>query len=178
MAALSQPLLRLSGGVYRLCARAFGSTATAHKYQPLQFCETAAEAVADIQDGATLLVGGFGLCGIPENLIAAVRDSGAQNLTCVSNNAGVRAPQEATPRLSLLFLPRPSHTIFHLPFVFRLPCHALTLSRLQSQIHLPPLAHPSPPTRSLPYTSKWLRLTIVSMCHNYHQYVHASITGG
>ena len=42
-----------------------------------------------IKDGQVLAVGGFGLCGIPEALIAAVRDSGAQNLTAVSNNAGV-----------------------------------------------------------------------------------------
>src|SRR5262245_38915563 len=50
---------------------------------------TAAEAIADVHDGATLLVGGFGLCGIPENLIAALRDKGVKNLTVVSNNAGV-----------------------------------------------------------------------------------------
>jgi len=42
-----------------------------------------------IQDGQMVAVGGFGLCGIPEALIEAVRDSGVQNLTCVSNNAGV-----------------------------------------------------------------------------------------
>ena len=42
-----------------------------------------------IKDGQTLAVGGFGLCGIPEALIAAVRDSGAKNLTAISNNAGV-----------------------------------------------------------------------------------------
>ncbi len=42
-----------------------------------------------IADGQTLAVGGFGLCGIPEALIAAVRDSGAKNLTAISNNAGV-----------------------------------------------------------------------------------------
>ncbi len=40
-------------------------------------------------DGDTILLGGFGLCGIPENLIIALRDSGIKNLTCVSNNAGV-----------------------------------------------------------------------------------------
>ncbi len=40
-------------------------------------------------DGMTVAVGGFGLCGIPDALIAALRDSGAKNLTCVSNNAGV-----------------------------------------------------------------------------------------
>lgn len=42
-----------------------------------------------IQDGQTLAIGGFGLCGIPENLILALRDSGAKDLTCISNNAGV-----------------------------------------------------------------------------------------
>jgi len=46
-------------------------------------------AVAAIQDGATILLGGFGLCGIPENLIAALRRKGAKNLTLVSNNAGI-----------------------------------------------------------------------------------------
>jgi 3-oxoacid CoA-transferase subunit A len=46
-------------------------------------------AIAAIQDGATILLGGFGLCGIPENLIAALRRKGARDLTLVSNNAGV-----------------------------------------------------------------------------------------
>jgi len=41
------------------------------------------------RDGLTVMSGGFGLCGIPENLIAALRDSGASNLTVISNNAGV-----------------------------------------------------------------------------------------
>ena len=53
-----------------------------------QFYKDARAAVADIPDGAHLLVGGFGLCGIPENLIAAIREKGTKNLTCVSNNAG------------------------------------------------------------------------------------------
>ncbi|HYQ89532.1 MAG TPA: CoA transferase subunit A [Candidatus Binatia bacterium] len=44
---------------------------------------------AGIKDGATILFGGFGLCGIPENMILALRDSGVKDLTCVSNNAGV-----------------------------------------------------------------------------------------
>ncbi len=47
------------------------------------------EAVKDIPSGATLLLGGFGLCGIPENCIAALVRSGVDNLTCISNNAGV-----------------------------------------------------------------------------------------
>jgi 3-oxoacid CoA-transferase subunit A len=51
---------------------------------------SAAAALADVvADGQTVAVGGFGLCGIPEALIAALRDSGVKNLTCVSNNAGV-----------------------------------------------------------------------------------------
>src|SRR5512141_1667684 len=50
---------------------------------------SAAEALRDVRDGATLVVGGFGLCGIPENLIQALVDRGVKNLTCVSNNAGV-----------------------------------------------------------------------------------------
>jgi len=49
----------------------------------------AAEAIADVQDGATIMLGGFGLCGIPENLIMALRDKGTKNLTIISNNAGV-----------------------------------------------------------------------------------------
>ena len=51
--------------------------------------ENAAAAVADIQDGATLMLGGFGLCGIPENCIAALVNTGVKDLTCISNNAGV-----------------------------------------------------------------------------------------
>jgi len=47
------------------------------------------EALQGIRDGMTLMVGGFGLCGIPENLIAAVVRNGAKELTCISNNAGV-----------------------------------------------------------------------------------------
>src|SRR5438132_7534266 len=50
---------------------------------------SADEAVSDIGDGALLVVGGFGLCGIPENLIQALVRRNVRNLTCVSNNAGV-----------------------------------------------------------------------------------------
>jgi 3-oxoacid CoA-transferase subunit A len=49
----------------------------------------AEEAIADIPDGAVLMLGGFGLCGIPENCIAALVKRGTKNLTCISNNAGV-----------------------------------------------------------------------------------------
>src|SRR6204780_2910859 len=42
-----------------------------------------------LKDGMTIMAGGFGLCGIPESLILAIRDSGVKNLTVVSNNAGV-----------------------------------------------------------------------------------------
>lgn len=56
---------------------------------------TAADAFADLRekgilyDGCTVMVGGFGLCGIPEQLILALRDTGVRDLTCISNNAGV-----------------------------------------------------------------------------------------
>lgn len=49
----------------------------------------AAQAIADIQEGATIMFGGFGLCGIPENCIQALRDKGTRRLICISNNAGV-----------------------------------------------------------------------------------------
>ncbi|MGY6519965.1 MAG: CoA transferase subunit A [Lysobacteraceae bacterium] len=68
MSATSQPAARARGKTY----------------------EDAAAALADlVRDGQTLAVGGFGLCGIPEALIAALRDSGARDLTVISNNAGV-----------------------------------------------------------------------------------------
>src|SRR6188508_3517123 len=47
------------------------------------------EAIHDIGDGAVLMLGGFGLCGIPENCITALVKKGVKNLTCISNNAGV-----------------------------------------------------------------------------------------
>lgn len=49
----------------------------------------AIEAIADIRDGNTIMLGGFGLCGIPENCIAALVTKGVKNLTCISNNAGI-----------------------------------------------------------------------------------------
>ncbi|MGE5521708.1 MAG: CoA transferase subunit A [Candidatus Dadabacteria bacterium] len=50
---------------------------------------TAEEALFDVTDGATIMLGGFGLCGIPENSIEALREKQVKNLTCISNNAGV-----------------------------------------------------------------------------------------
>jgi len=50
---------------------------------------SADEAVADIQDGVTLMAGGFGLCGIPENLIAALHRRGVKGLSIISNNCGI-----------------------------------------------------------------------------------------
>src|SRR5216117_2672944 len=50
---------------------------------------SADEAVATIPEGATIMMGGFGLCGIPENLIAALHTRGTRGLTVISNNAGV-----------------------------------------------------------------------------------------
>src|SRR5471032_2928026 len=50
---------------------------------------TAAEAVKKITNGATILIGGFGVCGLPENLLIALKEHGAINLTLVSNNAGL-----------------------------------------------------------------------------------------
>lgn len=47
------------------------------------------EALVDIEDGMTLMIGGFGLCGIPENSIAELVNKRIKNLTCISNNAGV-----------------------------------------------------------------------------------------
>jgi 3-oxoacid CoA-transferase subunit A len=51
--------------------------------------KNAQEGIEGLKDGMTLMVGGFGLCGIPENCISALVELGAKNLTCISNNAGV-----------------------------------------------------------------------------------------
>lgn len=55
----------------------------------VEIYNSAEEAVRDIKPKSTLLVGGFGLCGIPENLIQALSKTGANELTVVSNNAGI-----------------------------------------------------------------------------------------
>lgn len=54
-----------------------------------RICTSFQEVVEDIHDGATLMVGGFGLCGIPENLILALVDKGVKDLTVISNNCGI-----------------------------------------------------------------------------------------
>ena len=51
--------------------------------------KNAKEAIRDIKDGCSILLGGFGLCGIPENCIDALEESGVKDLTCISNNAGI-----------------------------------------------------------------------------------------
>src|SRR5476649_1000473 len=52
--------------------------------------DSAREALSGVLfDGMTIMAGGFGLCGIPENLIAAIRDAGTKNLTVISNNCGI-----------------------------------------------------------------------------------------
>src|SRR3982751_5165990 len=53
------------------------------------YSDAGAALAGAVKDGMTIMAGGFGLCGIPETLILAIRDSGAKNLTFVSNNAGV-----------------------------------------------------------------------------------------
>ena len=51
--------------------------------------KNAVEAIEGVDDGMTLMLGGFGLCGIPENAISALSESGVKSLTCISNNAGI-----------------------------------------------------------------------------------------
>ena len=53
------------------------------------YSDANAALAGQVRDGMTVMAGGFGLCGIPSRLIEAVRDSGARNLTCISNNAGI-----------------------------------------------------------------------------------------
>ncbi|XP_066460950.1 succinyl-CoA:3-ketoacid coenzyme A transferase 1, mitochondrial [Eleutherodactylus coqui] len=73
------------GAHSKVCACHF-STSSSHN---AKYYSDPVEAVKDIPDGATLLVGGFGLCGIPENLIGGLLKTGVKGITAVSNNAGV-----------------------------------------------------------------------------------------
>ena len=70
------------------CLPTLNFSTTSHLNAP-KFCNTPLEAVQDIPNGSKLLVGGFGLCGIPENLISGLLETKAKDLTVVSNNAGV-----------------------------------------------------------------------------------------
>src|SRR5262245_42991748 len=82
-------------------SRSSGRIATACRHSPRHiqqgkqmpgnkvFADANPELTGLTRDGMTIMAGGFGLCGIPENLIRALRDSGARNLTVISNNAGV-----------------------------------------------------------------------------------------
>jgi len=96
--AVTQSLLRTAAP--RLSGRAFRGFAPARPWlqagrlastvsSSSKVVASADEAIADIRDGSTICVGGFGLCGIPENLIAALQRKGVKDLTAVSNNAGV-----------------------------------------------------------------------------------------
>jgi len=72
------------GRTRKRCKRHFAGGWAMNKIFP-----DADAAIADLGDGATIMVGGFGLCGIPENLIEAVRRKGVRNLSVISNNAGI-----------------------------------------------------------------------------------------
>ncbi|XP_035235955.1 3-oxoacid CoA transferase 1a [Anguilla anguilla] len=95
-------LSRAEKVIFRNLSAAFRSNIAAHRVNKTcscyfstssgrksRFYTDSSEAVKDIPNGATLLVGGFGLCGIPENLINSLLKTGVKNLTAVSNNAGV-----------------------------------------------------------------------------------------
>ncbi|XP_034956460.1 succinyl-CoA:3-ketoacid coenzyme A transferase 1, mitochondrial [Zootoca vivipara] len=73
----------------RAPAKSCGCYFSTSNHHNTQFYNDPVEAVKDIPNGATLLVGGFGLCGIPENLIGALLKTGVKGITAVSNNAGV-----------------------------------------------------------------------------------------
>ncbi|XP_024054731.2 succinyl-CoA:3-ketoacid coenzyme A transferase 1, mitochondrial [Terrapene carolina triunguis] len=70
-------------------AKICGCYFSTSSHRNTKFYTDAVEAVKDIPDGATVLVGGFGLCGIPENLIGGLLKTGVKGITAVSNNAGV-----------------------------------------------------------------------------------------
>ncbi len=73
----------------RLQSPIYFSNFTRQLLQMNKVVKDADEAIYDITDGMTLMLGGFGLCGLPENCIAALVRKGVKDLTCISNNAGV-----------------------------------------------------------------------------------------
>ncbi|XP_059830239.1 3-oxoacid CoA transferase 1a isoform X3 [Hypanus sabinus] len=89
MAALRGTLLRGSRGIFTPWRQGCSCFFSTSAQRPTKFYDDAEAAVKDIPDGSTLLVGGFGLCGIPENLIGALLKTGIKGITAVSNNAGV-----------------------------------------------------------------------------------------
>ena len=58
-------------------------------YQVAKICNTPQEAIRGIKNGSFLLVGGFGICGVPANLIQAIKEANIKELTCASNNCGL-----------------------------------------------------------------------------------------
>ncbi|KAL1447765.1 hypothetical protein MTO96_028340 [Rhipicephalus appendiculatus] len=83
--ALCRICAPLLGRNQHLAARSISTTPSSNA----QFCNSAEDAIKEIKSGSKLLVGGFGLCGIPENLISALSKTGVKDLVVVSNNAGV-----------------------------------------------------------------------------------------
>jgi 3-oxoacid CoA-transferase len=76
-------------GIYLRILRVPEASFSSTRKRDTKFYNSAAEAIHDIEDGSKLLVGGFGLCGIPENLISALLQKKPKDLTVISNNAGV-----------------------------------------------------------------------------------------
>ncbi|CAH1243089.1 OXCT1 [Branchiostoma lanceolatum] len=79
----------LKSNIYPETVKVVTCSFSTTRTRPVQFYDSPVDAVRDIEDDSTLLVGGFGLCGIPENLIGGLLEMKAKNLTLVSNNAGV-----------------------------------------------------------------------------------------
>lgn len=86
---LSGPRRAKFNSAYLQLSKTCGCYFSTSSQRSSQFYSDPREAVKDIPDGATILVGGFGLCGIPENLINSLLKSGVKGITAVSNNAGV-----------------------------------------------------------------------------------------
>uniref|UniRef100_A0A8B9N491 Uncharacterized protein n=1 Tax=Accipiter nisus TaxID=211598 RepID=A0A8B9N491_9AVES len=78
------PAARPRGDGAKICGYYFSTSC----HRNTKFYTDPVEAVKDIPNGATILVGGFGLCGIPENLIGGLLKTGVKGITAVSNNAG------------------------------------------------------------------------------------------
>uniref|UniRef100_A0A8C7JEJ2 Succinyl-CoA:3-ketoacid-coenzyme A transferase n=1 Tax=Oncorhynchus kisutch TaxID=8019 RepID=A0A8C7JEJ2_ONCKI len=86
---LAEKVVCLTVGLFLCVPQMCGCSFSTSSQRKSQFYTDPTEAVKDIPSGATILVGGFGLCGIPENLINSLLKTGVKSLTAVSNNAGV-----------------------------------------------------------------------------------------